>query len=146
MSDSDLSALHADLVRGDRLPSEVLEHFLQVIEEKNPSVNALVYADADHAREQAATLDASTDLPTILSGLPTADKDLVQRRGMPTGYGTTVTSPDPSDSSDPMADWVDGVGALSVGKTSTSEFGLSAATEAHATGPTRTPHDSSRTA
>ena len=146
MSDSDLSALHADLVRGDRLPSEVLEHFLQVIEEKNPSINALVYVDADHAREQAATLDASTDLPTILSGLPTADKDLVQRRGMPTGYGTTVTSPDPSDSSDPMADWVDGVGALSVGKTSTSEFGLSAATEAHATGPTRNPHDSSRTA
>ena len=141
-----MAALHRDLSNGDRTVAEVVEHFLQVIDQKNPDINALVHIDAERARAQAAEHDASAFPGSVLAGLPTADKDLVQRAGMPTRYGTAVTSHDNSETSDPMARWVDDVGAISVGKTSTSEFGLSASTEAEASGPTRNPHDLSRIA
>lgn len=141
-----MAALHRDLSRGDRRVVDVVDHFLQVIEQKNPDINALVHLDAERAREQAARCDTEGSRISALAGLPTADKDLVQRAGMPTRYGTAVTSQDNSDVSDPMALWVDAVGAISVGKTSTSEFGMSASTEARASGPTRNPHDLSRIA
>ena len=141
-----VEALHRELTHGDRTVVEIVEHFLSVIEDKNPSINALVHIDAERARAQAANHDAGAPLASVLAGLPTADKDLVQRAGMPTRYGTAVTSQDNSKTSDPMALWVDEVAAISVGKTSTSEFGLSASTEARASGPTRNPHDLSRIA
>ena len=146
MSNESVAALHRDLSRGDRRVLDVVNHFLQVIDQKNPEINALVHLDAERARAQAAEYDERPSLVSVLAGLPTADKDLVQRAGMPTCYGTAVTSRDNSDTSDPMARWVDEVGAISVGKTSTSEFGLSASTEAAASGPTRNPHDLSRIA
>ena len=61
---------------------------------------------------------------------------------MPTGYGSAVSAGQPAaESSDPMALWLDEVGVVSVGKSATSEFGMAAATEALAVGPTRNPHD-----
>lgn len=141
-----MAGLHRDLSNGNRTVTEVVDHFLQVIDEKNPDINALVHIDPDRARALAAKQDAGGPPVSVLAGLPTADKDLVQRAGMPTRYGTAVTSQDNSEISDPMALWVDDVGAISVGKTSTSEFGLSASTEARASGPTHNPHNVSRIA
>ncbi len=128
---------------------ELLEHYLDRIERYNPLLNALVHIDAPGARIRAAQAQDALDTgeATALTGLPTADKDLVAREGMPTGYGSAISrGQPPADTSDPMALWVDRVKAVSVGKTSTSEFGMAAATEALAVGPTRNPHDTTRSA
>ena len=134
---------------GEVTSQELVEYYFDRIERFNPQLNALVHFDADAARAsaEAAQNRLEAGQGTILTGLPSADKDLVARAGMPTGYGSAMTQGQPpADSSDPMALWLDQVGAVSVGKTSTSEFGMAAATEALAVGPTRNPHDPSRSA
>jgi len=128
---------------------ELVEHYLERIERFNPVLNALVHVDSKVALERAERLSDTVAAPdaTLLTGLPSADKDLVARAGMPTGYGSRLTSTgERSDESDPMALWLDRVGVISVGKTSTSEFGMAAATEALVCGPTKNPHDHNRSA
>ena len=144
-----LAQQHDALVDGSVSPSELLEYYLERIDRFNPQLTALVHVDPDAARARATEVDRqmSSGEVTALSGLPSADKDLVSRAGMPTGYGSAVSAGQPAaESSDPMALWLDEVGVVSVGKSATSEFGMAAATEALAVGPTRNPHDLSRSA
>ena len=130
---------------GELSVAEVTEHFLGRIEALNPTLNALVHVDADHAREHAGRSQRLIDSQEItgpLAGIPTADKDLVRRQGMPTGFGSMAREATlHSDPSDPMAKWVDSVGAVSVGKTATSEFGLAGYTEPDHLPPSRNPHN-----
>ncbi len=144
-----LAQHHDALTRRHTSATELTEYYLERIKRFNPQLNAFVHVDPDYARKRALTADEQLDgsRATALTGLPTADKDLVQRAGMPTRYGSALTEGQPpSEHSDPMATWVDDVGAISVGKTATSEFGMAAATEALAMGPTRNPHDLERSA
>jgi len=124
--------------------AEYLRDTIDAIDRLNPILNALTTRwDAD-ALEQAATKDASTSRGGALWGLPTADKDLVNRAGYPTRWGSRATAAWPvPNTSDPMAIWLDRVGAVSVGKTATSEFGLTGYTETAAFGVTRNPHNES---
>ena len=128
--------------------ADLTEHFLGRIEQHNPTLNALVHVDPAHAREQAALRQQLLDSGSLtgpLVGIPTADKDLVRRQGMPTGFGShardTVIH---REQSDPMAQWVDFVGALSLGKTATSEFGLAGYTEPDHLPAARNPHNRER--
>jgi len=139
-----LSEQHESVVREDIAVADLVTHYLNRITEHNSSINALVHVGVDYALEQAERVQRSIsarDTPPLM-GLPSADKDLVARAGMPTGYGSLVSKGLPvATTSDPMAVWLDQAGAISVGKTATSEFGMSASTESLATGPTRNPHD-----
>lgn len=140
-----LRQLHERLVSGEISVAEVTEHFLGRIEALNPTLNALVHVDGNHAREQALLRQHLIDDKTLsgpLAGIPTADKDLVRRQGMPTGFGSNARDAEVHDDpSDPMAQWVDASGALSVGKTATSEFGLAGYTEPDHLPPSRNPHN-----
>lgn len=136
-------ALHS----GELTARELLERSLERISELNATVGALVHVDEDYARGRADEIDREgfTDSTATLRGLPTADKDLVRRAGMPTRYGSRTREHRPLDSeSDPMATWVDDVGAISVGKTATSEFGMAGYTETSLEGAVRNPLNSER--
>ena len=144
-----LNELHASLCRGDIAVADLVRHYLDRITQHNSSINALVHVAGDYALEQAerAQQSISAEGTPPLTGIPSADKDLVARAGMPTGYGSLTSKGLPvATASDPMALWLDQVGAISVGKTATSEFGMSASTESLATGETRNPHDLTRSA
>ena len=139
-----LADQHGSLVNRDAEVAELVEYYLDRVARINPDVNALVHIDAEGARQRAERVgEGQLDLNMSgLAGLPSADKDLVAREGMPTGYGSVTTRGQPvAEASEPMAQWLDAVGVLSMGKTATSEFGMSAGTESAATGPTRNPHD-----
>ena len=129
------------LKRGDISVGEYVADTHRAIDALNPLLGAITTRwDAD-ALERAAAMDASTTRDGALWGLPTADKDLVNRAGYPTRWGSRATENWPlPDTSDPMATWLDTEGALSVGKTATSEFGLTGYTETSACGATRNPH------
>lgn len=130
------------LKRGDISVSEYVADTHQAIDSLNTVLGAITTRWAPDALERAAAMDASTTREGALWGLPTADKDLVNRAGYPTSWGSraTVNWPLP-DTSDPMAVWLDAQGAVSVGKTATSEFGLTGYTETAACGATRNPHN-----
>lgn len=136
--------LHRQLIAGECDVAALTEHFISRIEQLNPELSALVHLDIDAARNSVERLQRLVDSGTAgpLAGLLTADKDLVRRQGMPTGYGTAAREAEHHlDESDPMAKWVDQVGAHSVGKTATSEFGLAGYTEPDHLPPARNPHN-----
>ena len=146
---SSLSDQHASVVNGDVEVAELMEYYLQRVASINPDVNAFAHIDAEGARQRAERVAEGRFELTVsgLAGLPSADKDLVARKGMPTGYGSAATRGQPvAEASEPMAQWLDAVGVISMGKTATSEFGMSAGTESSVTGPTRNPHDLTRSA
>jgi len=147
LSREPLSQLHQQLLAGEMTASELTRESLEAIERDNPEVGALVYIDAEYAMARAELIDREGYSPSSspLRGLPTADKDLTRRVGMPTKYGSRTRERRPVDlESDEMARWVDDVGAVSVGKTATSEFGMAGYTEPALHGPVRNPRNPSR--
>ncbi len=141
----DLTALEQleRLRRGDVTPSELVEHYLARIErlDSGPDgLGAFVEVTADAARARAAAmLDESKAL--AMWGLPSADKDLVDRAGVATRYGSRAFADHVPDASDELVETLDAAGAISLGKTNTPEFGMPSYTEPLAGRPAHNPYD-----
>jgi amidase len=126
---------------GEISARELVDAALARIDEKNPSVSAVVTLAADSARERAEAMDRGLIDPGILWGLPFLDKDLTQRAGLPTGAGSLVRRDSPvAASTDPLAQQLDDAGGISVGKSAVCEFGLTSYTESAVFPPTRNPY------
>ncbi len=130
------------LRRGELAPVELTAHYLERIARLDPDLGAFAEVTPDAARARAAALEGSSRaLP--LWGLPLADKDLVARAGVPTRYGSRLFADHVPAVSDELAAVLDGVGAVSLGKTSAPEFGFPSYTEPLAGSPARNPYDPS---
>jgi amidase len=127
------------LQRGEVSPTELVVHYLDRIERLDPGLGAFTTVTADAARERAASLDAPRS--AALWGLPFADKDLVNRAGVPTGFGSRLMAGFVPDRSDELVTVLDAAGAISLGKTNAPEFGLPSYTESLAAPPARNPWD-----
>jgi amidase len=141
----DLSALEQlnRLRRGELSPRELVDHYLDRIERLDTGpdgLGAFVQVTADAARER---VDVVEGMPKALAlwGLPSADKDLVDRAGVPTRYGSRAFADYVPERSDPLVEALDDAGAISLGKTSTPEFGMPSYTEPVAGRPARNPYD-----
>ncbi|WP_437582328.1 amidase [Paramicrobacterium sp. CJ85] len=120
-------------------PREVTTSVLRRIAQVDPDVGAFVTVTEDAALERADEVETSLPHTRTLWGLPLADKDLVNRRGVPTGFGSELFQGVVAEASDELVTVLDDAGAVSVGKTATPEFGLSGYTEPRATGRVRNP-------
>ena len=83
------------LAAGELTPTEVTEHFLDRVDRLNPQVGAFATVTPERARKRAAALEEARaagsgqgPTPGSLWGLPTGDKDLWNRAGVPTGFGS----------------------------------------------------------
>lgn len=99
-------------------------------------------------RPDAGDTSPRAGLPSpVLWGLPSADKDLTDRAGVPTAFGSRAFSGAhryvPETSSD-VVQVLDAAGMVSVGKTSTPELGLCSTTEPLAGPVARNPWDLTR--
>ncbi|CAA9356625.1 MAG: putative amidase [uncultured Nocardioidaceae bacterium] len=141
--------LSAAYRRGDTSPVEVVDHLLDRIAQWNEAVGAFVTLTADPARAQArlATerLSSGEPIPALL-GVPTAIKDLNNTDGVRTTYGSAVFAEHVPDFSDEVVLRLEAGGLISLGKTSTPEFGSPCYTEPDVAPPARTPYDRSRSA
>jgi amidase len=128
--------------RGESTPLEVADHFLDRIARIDPALHAFTRVTASAARERAAGLAGADGVPTsrILWGLPSADKDLYDRTGVPTRSGSRSTPDRPATADHPLVRALDDAGTVSLGRTATPEFGLSSTTESLLEGPTRNPY------
>ncbi len=128
---------------------EVLDAHLERIDRWNPIVNAIVTRTTDLARARAAELDealARGEEPGPLHGLPIAHKDLVDTAGIRTTYGSPIYADHVPDVDEPFVARLRAAGTVLVGKTNTPEFGAGSHTFNPVFGPTRNPHDPSRSA
>ena len=133
-------------------PRELVEHYLSRIEKLSDSIGAFVTVTADDARGCAASLEkrlASTGpdggLPALF-GVPTAIKDLNMTAGVRTTFGSAATADFVPDVSDEVVLRIEAAGMVSLGKTSTPEFGSPCYTEPDVAPPARTPYDLERMA
>ncbi|MDQ1127989.1 amidase [Microbacterium sp. SORGH_AS_0888] len=137
--------LRAALRSGQVSPQEAVAHFLDRISRRDGELGAFVEVTAEAALDRAETLDATTPAAArsdaALWGLPTADKDLVAREGVPTRYGSLTRAAHVPETSDPLALALDATGAISLGKTNTPEFGLTGYTESAVAPAARDPWD-----
>ncbi|MEO6115903.1 MAG: amidase, partial [Pseudolysinimonas sp.] len=141
----DLTALEQleQLRRGEVTPTELVDHYLERIErlDSGPDgLGAFVEVTAESARGRAT---AVLEQPKAIAlwGLPSADKDLVDRVGVPTRYGSRAFADHVPETSDELIETLDAAGAISLGKTNTPEFGMPSYTEPLAGRPARNPYD-----
>ncbi|HWJ82880.1 MAG TPA: amidase [Nocardioides sp.] len=149
----DLTALEqGDLVRrGEVSPTELTDHYLGRAERLDPGfvAGAFAYLGADEARARAREVAAVGPVgegASPLAGVPTAIKDLNLTRGVPTAFGSAAFAGFVPEVSDAVTLAVEAAGMISLGKTSTPEFGSPCYTEPEGRPPAVTPWDTTRMA
>lgn len=129
--------------RGEATPLELTEHYLDRIARLDPDLGAFVTVTAEAARDRAGHLGDRVPTSRPLWGLPSADKDLYDRAGVPTRSGSAALPVHPAGADHPLVAALDAAGTVSLGKTTSPEFGMSSSSETRF-GVTRNPYDSSR--
>lgn len=134
-----------DLVRRKELsPVELVGMCLERIEAQDEGINAFAAVFAEqalaHARaaEQAVTEGQSLG---ALHGVPVALKDLFYTKGVKTSRGSKVFQDFVPDRDAPIVERLKDAGAITIGKTTTTEFGWTASSVSPLFGPTRNPWD-----
>lgn len=142
----DLTALEQldRLRRGEISPTELASHYLERIERLDAGLGAFTTVTRDAALARARDVENNVPKAAALWGLPVGDKDLWQRAGVRTMFGSRLRQDFVPDESDEIVQVVDAAGAVSLGKTNTPEFGLPAYTESLVARPAVTPWDASR--
>jgi amidase len=129
------------LRRGDVSPTELAGHYLERIERLDDGLGAFTTVTPDAALERARHIEQHVPKSAALWGLPLGDKDLWQRSGVRTTFGSRLSENFVPEVSDEIVVAIDEAGAMSLGKTSAPEFGLPAYTESMVAPPSRTPWD-----
>jgi amidase len=143
----DLTALEQGelLRRREVSPLELTEHYLERADRLD-SVGAFVTLTPDRARERAAAVRVGGPDGSPLAGVPTAIKDLNLTAGVRTTFGSAAFADFVPDVSDAVTLAIEAAGMVSLGKTSTPEFGSPCYTEPDVAPPAVTPWDRGRTA
>lgn len=135
---------------GDLLPTQLTDHYLGRIERLNSELHAFTFVAPERAMERAAELEAAAgssppsrrDRP--LWGMPFADKDLSDRTGMPTSYGSRAFTQYMPQATSALPQDMDAAGGVSLGKTNVPELGFPAYGENYLDGGgARNPWDTS---
>lgn len=129
------------LQRAEISPTELTEHYLDRIDRLDDGLGAFVTVTRDAALARARLVESTVPKTAPLWGLPFADKDLQQRAGVPARFGSRLMRDNVPDASDRLVEALDTAGGISLGKTSTPEFGLPSYTETLAGPPARNPWD-----
>jgi aspartyl-tRNA(Asn)/glutamyl-tRNA(Gln) amidotransferase subunit A len=134
---------------GEVSPTDVVETYLDRIDDRDEEINAYVTVTDDLAAETAAeaerALEAGDD-PGRLAGVPVALKDLRQlKEGVPHSFGSKLIGEmgyvAPRTSAD--VDRLENAGAAILGKTNVPEFGHKGVTDNRYVGATASPFDTS---
>jgi amidase len=145
----DLTALEqgAAVRAGEVSPVELVEHYLERVQRLSDDVGAFVTVTSELARKQAVLAQAGVgDASSPLYGVPTAIKDLTATAGVVTEFGSASLAGNVPDFSDEVVLRMEAAGMVSLGKTSTPEFGSPCYTEPDNAPPARTPWDLDRMA
>jgi amidase len=147
----DLTALEqGELVRRREVsPLELAEHYLERADRLD-SVGAFVTLTPAAARARAAELSTPGAVGAAgaspLFGVPTAIKDLNLTAGVRTTFGSAAYADHVPDVSDAVTLAIQDAGMVSLGKTSTPEFGSPCYTEPDVAPPAVTPWNPTRMA
>ncbi|MGP9537489.1 amidase [Brachybacterium sp. AOP43-C2-M15] len=118
--------------------------FAHLLEELTREQAAAVAAQFEDARRTGNEQELAARLPLL--GVPMPVKDLTRIAGQPFEAGSTALAGNIATVTDGVAQRILDAGTLTVGKTTTPEFGMPCYTEPATGAPARTPWDLRRTA
>lgn len=125
-------------------PKELVQETLDKIEQRNPSLNAVVHLQAERALKEAEERSFE-GLP--FGGVPLLLKDLGQNQaGEPSSAGSKLLKGIPVSRTDNFVKRLEAAGFIIVGRTNTPEFGFKNMTEPQLWGPANNPYDLNRNA
>ena len=125
----------ARIKAGDLSAEEAVGAAIERARRIDEKVNAIATKTFSAARESAASASG------VMGGVPTFIKDLYDVTDVPTGFGSRAFPFYKGDEQLPYVTAFLNTGVVSLGKSTTPEFGLTATTEPVATGETRNPWD-----
>ena len=123
-------------------PVEIVDAVLARIERLEPRINAFATLTADRARDAAKEAEAKVMAGAALGalhGVPVTIKDLTNTAGVPTERGSFAEKGNVPAENAPCVDRLAAAGAISLGKTTTSEFGWKGVSRSPLTGITHNP-------
>lgn len=123
-------------------PVEVTQHFLDRIERLDPKIHAYITVDAEGALAQAKAAEAAVikgDPLGPLHGLPISLKDLVATKNLRSTDGSAVYRDNIPTRDEIQVERLRAAGAIILGKTNTSEFGMFSRTRTLLAGETLNP-------
>ena len=126
----------------DVSPTEVMETVLERLDALNPSLNAVCTPTPERAMDRArgaeqAVMDGAPLGP--LHGVPTTIKDLAATKGLKTMAGSHIFADQVMDEDAPFVTRLAEAGAISIGKTTTPEFGWKGCGDSPLTGASHNP-------
>jgi amidase len=143
------SDIARDIVLKKISPVEVMDETISRIEERNISLNAIVFHDFELARQRA--VEAEQDVMRgeslgPLHGVPTLIKDLFDfKPGWPASFGGIPSLRDfVVEAYCPFAERIEAAGAIIVGKTNSPVMGFRGVCDNPLFGPTKNPFDLTR--
>jgi amidase len=122
--------------RGELRPTELVEHYLARIAALDPRLGAFVTVTAEQALASAAAVVPGAG---PLAGVPTAIKDLTLTAGVRTTFGSAAFADFVPPVDADVVTLLRRAGLVSLGKTATSEFGISLYVETGIGPPARNP-------
>lgn len=132
---------------GDLSAETGIEHCLDKVAEREDSLQAWAYLDADGAREQARGRDREREIGVVLGplhGVPIGVKDIIDVAGMPTGAGFRPWRERRAAEDAVVVQALRRAGAVVLGKAETTQFAsFDPAPTRHPRFPGRTPGGSS---
>jgi len=146
----DIAALGAAYASGREDPVRVLDALLDAVAADRRGINAFSHLDPNGARAQARASAERWRAGRALGpldGVPVSVKDMSDVAGWPTRRGSLATAGSPPATQDaPVVAHLRAGGAVLFGKTTTTEFAWTIASDNPHTGTTRNPRDPARTA
>lgn len=152
---TDAVGLASLFAQGAITAAEHTERVLDRARERDPQVGAFASLVENLSRSQAERADANRDKADAyqdnedsasLAGVPFPIKDLTDVEGLPFEAGSLALRGNVSARTDGVAQRLLEAHTVPIGKTTTSEFGMSVFSESASGAPARTPWDTSRTA
>ena len=141
----------ADAIKARKLsPVEVMDHFIKRIEERNPSLNAVVHLAPEEGRKAAKAAEQAVMMGKTLGplhGVPVAIKDLFDfKPGWPATLGGIRALKDfRPNLTCPFAERIEQRGgAIIIGKTNSPVMGFRGITDNYLFGPTGNPFDTNK--
>lgn len=133
----------ADVIRQGGVSSEtVVRACLERIDARESTVHAWTHLNPEHALNQARAADrasAAGQARGLLHGVPVGIKDIIDTRDYPTENGTVLHAGRQPIEDATVVARLRAAGAVILGKTVTTELAV------YTPGPTRNPHDPTRT-
>jgi amidase len=132
IADMDATAIAEHIRKGDFSVEEVLSSVEEKMHAANPKINAVASYDFKLNKKNFRKGD-------LFSGVPLFIKDLIHAKGFPTKFGSQGFSDRPAFKNGKGVDQMESMGFITVGKSTTSEFGYTSGCETLVYGDTANP-------